>query len=200
MTRGKLKLFSNFSGNIFANRLVKELKRLNPDIKKSKITTINFADGESKQVIEETVRGADVYLVQNCLDRYSKNSINDNFFEMCQAVYALKGAGASKVTSVMPYHPYLRQDKTSGREPITARLAINFIESSGFDNVISAELHADQIEGFYDKVKIDNLRASNFLIEYLKNSLKDDPENTVVISPDSGGAPRAEHYAKKTGL
>jgi ribose-phosphate pyrophosphokinase len=203
MARGKLKLFSNRSGYDFTNRLVNELNKLSPEsrysVERGKITNIDFADGESKQIVEETVRGVDAYLVQNCLDKYSKRSIQDNFFEMCQTAYALKGAGASNVTGVMPYHPFLRQDKSKGREPITARLAINWIESSGFDNIITSDMHADQIVGFYDNVKVDNLRASNVLIEYLSNSMKDDPKNTVIIAPDAGGAPRSESFAKHLG-
>tara|TARA_Y100000310_G_scaffold334319_1_gene413867 strand:+ start:970 stop:1983 length:1014 start_codon:yes stop_codon:yes gene_type:complete len=200
MDRGKLKLFSNRSGSDFTNRLVNELNNLYREssykVEKGNITNIDFADGESKQIVEETVRGVDAYLVQNCLDKYSKRSVQDNFFEMCQTTYALKGAGASHVTGVMPYHPFLRQDKSKGREPITARLAINWIESSGFDNVITSDMHADQIVGFYDNVKVDNLRASNVLIDYLRNNMKDDPKNTVIIAPDAGGAPRSQYFAK----
>ncbi len=203
MARGKLKLFSNRSGSNFANKLVNELNNLYHEssyrVDKSTVSNLDFADGESKQIIEETVRGVDAYLVQNCLDKYSKRSIQDNFFEMCQTAYALKGAGARNVTGVMPYHPFLRQDKSKGREPITARLAINWIESSGFDNIITSDMHADQIVGFYDKVKVDNLRASNVLIEYLKNNLKGDVRNTVIIAPDAGGAPRSQYFAKNLG-
>jgi len=203
MDRRKLKLFSNRSGSGFANKLVKELNKLYHEssyrVERGNISNIDFADGESKQIVEETVRGVDAYLVQNCLDKYSKRSVQDNFFEMCQTAYALKGAGASHVTAVVPYHPFLRQDKSKGREPITARLAINWIESSGFDNVITSDMHADQIVGFYDNVKVDNLRASNVLIDYLRENMKDEPRNTVVIAPDAGGAPRSQYFAKNLG-
>jgi len=203
MDRGKLKLFSNRSGSNFADNLVDELNKLYHEsshrVQKGDISDIDFADGESKQIIEETVRGVDAYLVQNCLDKYSNRSVQDNFFEMCQAAYALKGAGASHVTAIMPYHPFLRQDKNKGREPITARLAINWIESSGFDNVITSDMHADQIVGFYDKVKVDNLKASNVLIEYLRTNVCRDTKNTVIIAPDAGGAPRSQYFAKNIG-
>ena len=192
MSRGRLKLFANRSGEYFAQKLSRELS-----IPISQLETIDFADGESKVVIKDTVRGCDVYLVQNCFDPNTKRSIIDNFFEMLQTGDALRRAGAAKVTAILPYHPFLRQDKSSGREPLTARLATDLIGTSGFHNVISCELHAEQIVGFYKATKIDNLPSSRFLISYYTRLHPELNGNLVVMAPDAGGAKRAEFYAKK---
>jgi len=159
--------------------------------------TIDFADGESKVIIRDTVRGCDAYLVQNCFDPNSERSIVENFFEMLQTGDALRRAGASKVTAIMPHHPFLRQDKSSGREPLTARLVTDLISTAGFHNVISCELHAEQITGFYKRTKIDNLPSSRFIINYFKKLHPELEGNLVVMAPDAGGAKRAEFYAKK---
>ena len=152
MSRGMLKLFANRSGEHFAQKISREL-----NVPISKMETIDFADGESKVIIRDTVRGCDAYLVQNCFDPNSERSIVENFFEMLQTGDALRRAGASKVTAIMPHHPFLRQDKSSGREPLTARLVTDLISTAGFHNVISCELHAEQITGFYKRTKIDNI-------------------------------------------
>ncbi len=194
MSRGRLKLFANRSGEQFAQKLSREL-----NIPLSAMTTTDFADGESKVTIKDTVRGCDVYLVQNCFDPTSERSVVENFFEMLQTGDALRRAGASKVTAILPFHPFLRQDKSSGREPLTARLATDLIRTSGFHNVISCELHAEQIVGFYKVTKIDNLPSSRFLISYYKQQHPELNGNLVVMAPDAGGAKRAEFYAKKLG-
>ncbi|MBT4257764.1 ribose-phosphate pyrophosphokinase [archaeon] len=195
MARGRLKLFANRSGVQFANKLLFRL-----DVQLSKLETVDFADGESKVIIQDTVRGCDVYLVQNCFDPTSKRSVADNFFEMLQTGDALKRAGASKVTAIMPYHPFLRQDKSSGREPLTARLAADLISAAGFDNVMSSELHAEQIVGFYKKTKIDNLPSARFILAYFKQIHLDLNNNLVVMAPDAGGSKRAESYSRKLGV
>jgi ribose-phosphate pyrophosphokinase len=192
MSRGMLKLFANRSGEHFAQKLSREL-----NVPISDMATLDFADTESKVMIKDSVRGCDVYLVQNCFDPDSGRSVAENFFEMLQTGDALRRAGASKLTAVMPYHPYLRQDKSSGREPLTARLATDLIRTSGFHNVISTELHAEQIVGFYKATKIDNLPSSRFLISFYKQLHPDRNGNLVVMAPDAGGAKRAEFYARK---
>jgi ribose-phosphate pyrophosphokinase len=124
--------------------------------------------------------------------------VRENFFELLQAGDAFKMAGASKVTAIMPYHPFSRQDKSTGRECLTASMAARIIESSGFDNVICSDLHSAQMIGFYRGTKIDNLPSSEYLIsKFKKHDHKS--ERLVVMAPDAGGAKRAELYAKELG-
>lgn len=191
MSRGQLKLFSNRSGERFAKKVAKELR-----VDVSPMRTVDFADSETKICLDDSVRGCDVYVVQNCFDPTSKRSVRENFFEMLQAGDAFKMAGASKATAIMPYHPFSRQDKSTGRECLTASLAARLIEASGFDNVICSDLHSAQMIGFYRDAKIDNLPASDYLIAKFRE-LYGDLERLVVIAPDAGGAKRAELYAKK---
>ncbi|MCD4759562.1 ribose-phosphate pyrophosphokinase [archaeon] len=192
MSRGCLKLFANRSGEHFAEKLSKELK-----IPISQMKTLDFADGESKLILKESVRGCDAYVVQNCFDPSSERSIYKNFFELLQAGDALGRSGANKVTAVLPYHPFARQDKSTGREPLTARLAADLMHVAGFENVICSDLHAKQIVGFYKRTKIDNLPASNIILAHFKESNPTLNGNLVVMAPDAGGATRAEFYARK---
>jgi len=163
MSRGQLKLFANRSGESFASKIAKELR-----VKISVMDTVDFADGETKICLKDRVRGCDVYVVQNCFDPTSKRNVRENFFELLQAGDAFKMAGASKVTAIMPYHPFSRQDKSTGRECLTASMAARIIESSGFDNVICSDLHSAQMIGFYRGTKIDNLPSSEYLISKFK--------------------------------
>ncbi len=192
MSRGCLKLFANRSGEQFAQKLSKEL-----NIPISQLQTLDFADGESKIIIKESVRGCDVYLIQSCFDPTSERNIYQNFFELLQAGDAFKRAGANKITAVLPYNPFARQDKSSGREPLTARLAADLISASGFDNVITADLHAKQIIGFYKNTKIDNLPASHIIAANFRLQNPEINGNLVCIAPDAGGAKRSEYYARK---
>jgi ribose-phosphate pyrophosphokinase len=207
--RGKLKIFANRSGEAFAQNVITTLNEymssvVNPiNLGLNKIKHTDFADGDYKPEIETSVRGCDCYLVQNCFDPTSSRSNSDNFMEALSGVYALKSAGAKKVTLIMPLHPYSRQDKAKTREPITMRLAADLVATSGADNVLTTDLHADQETGFYDPVKgakVDNLRFSKILVpELRKIYTPSELEKLVVMGPDSGGAPRAEHYAKQLG-
>ena len=192
MSRGRLKLFTNRSGEQFAQKISREIK-----VKISEMQTLDFADGESKVILKDSVRGADVYVVQNCFDPSSNRSIYKNFFELLQAGDALRRSGANKVTAILPYHPFARQDKSTGREPLTARLAADLMSVAGFENVICSDLHAKQIVGFYKKTKIDNLPASNILSNHFKESNQEINGDLVVMAPDAGGAARAEFYARK---
>ncbi len=192
MSRGQIKLFSNRSGEQFAKKISKEL-----DIPLSPLETMEFADGETKTSIRDTVRGCDVYLVQSCFDPTSERNVYQNFFELLQAGDALKRAGANKLTAVLPYLPFSRQDKSTGREPLTARLVADMVETTGFDNLICADLHARQIEGFYKHTTIDNLPSTPELLAFIKENYRHLLENLVVVSPDAGGARRAEVFARE---
>jgi ribose-phosphate pyrophosphokinase len=195
MGRGKLLIFTNRSGKYFAEQVIKHInKNSECNIELGNIKTIDFADGEIKPMIKNTVRGADVYLVQFCFDPQSKRSIHDNFFEMCSTADAFVRAGARHITLVLPYHPFLRQDHQRRREPITARLATDFITVSGTDAVITTEMHQEQIEGFYKKTKTDNLKTAKLLCKYIKKHYN--LKNTIILAPDAGAAKKAEEFAK----
>ena len=199
MGRGQLRIFANRSGEYFAKAVIKELNtNVDNKIVLGNIKTVDFADGEIKPMIKETVRGADVYLVQNCFDPKSTRSVHDNFFEMCSTVDALKRAGARHITLVIPYHPFLRQDHQKRREPITARLATDFITISGVGAVITIEMHQAQIEGFYKKTKADDLKTAKLLCEYIKENYN--IKDTVVLAPDAGAAKKAEEFARILNL
>jgi len=199
MGRGRLIVFANRSGEYFAKKIIEELNKLRPDkkIELGNIETMDFSNEETKVAIKETVRGADTYLIQSCYDPLSKSSVNDNFFEMCCTIDALKRAGARYVTAVMPFHPYLRQDKMNEREPITARIAIEFIRVVGTDAVITADMHTKQIEGFYHQVTSDNLTSKKLFCEYLKE--KNKLNTYVVLAPDAGASRTANKYAETLG-
>ena len=170
MGRGELKVFANRSGEAFAKRVLEELNKIRDDkINLGSIETRDFANKESLATIKETIRGADIYLIQCCQDLNSKRSIHDNFIELCQTAMGMKQSGANKITAIIPSLPYSRQDRKEGRQVITARWAAEVMKVSGINNVITADLHSDQIEGFYDgKIHIDNLRASVIFLKYIK--------------------------------
>ena len=192
MSRGRIKLFANRSGMHFAEKLSREL-----NINLSQMGTLDFANGESKILLKDSARGCDVYIIQSCFDPTSSRNIYQNFFELLQAGDAMRRSGANKITAVLPEIPFSRQDKSTGREPLTARLAADMIEASGFDNVITSDLHAKQIVGFYEKAKIDNLPASHVLASMFRELYPEVNGDLVCISPDVGGAARAEYYARR---
>ena len=206
MSRGQIKLYANRSGEQFANNLSEELSRLyHKKIPLSQIKTDYFADGEAKTKIvksngdnpDDTVTGRDVYLVQSCFDPTKERSVNDNFLEFLITVDALKRNGAHKITAVLPYHPFCRQDRYKEREPLTSRLVINLMETSGVDNVITCDMHSDQLGGFYDKARITNLKAKRIFFRELRENHSEFLENLTVISPDVGASKRGEDYAKE---
>lgn len=151
-----------------------------------------FSDGEIQINIDESVRGKDVYLVQS-----TSAPVNDNLMELLIMIDAVKRASARTVNVVMPYYGYARQDrKTRAREPITAKLVADMIQKAGANRVLSLDLHAPQIQGFFD-IPVDNLMGAPLLADYfLTNHLED---NAVVVSPDHGGVTRARKLAEFLG-
>jgi len=223
ISRGKLIIFGNRSGDQFTDQLIKEINIIqenfieNKDkindkkdfintirnivsepIVKGKIEIIDFADGEIKPMIKESVRGADVFIVQNCFDPLSQRSIQDNLFESFLTIDAVRRAGAKHISLVFPFHPYLRQDKQKRREPISARLVSDFICTAGADSVITAEMHKEQIGGFYKKTLIDNLNTTKLISDYIKNNY--DLTNFIIMAPDAGASEKTGEYAKSLGL
>jgi len=152
-------------------------------------TVSAFSDGEILVRIEENVRGMDVFVVQSCSD-----PVNKNIMELLIMIDALKRSSARRITAVIPYFGYARQDrKDQPRVPVTAKLVADLITTAGADKVLTIDLHAGQIQGFFN-IPVDHLYATPVILNYLRNmELKD----LVVVSPDAGGVERARAFAKR---
>jgi len=149
----------------------------------------SFSDGEICVKINENVRGTDTFIIQS-----SSPPVDKNLMELLIMVDALRRASADRITAVIPYYGYARQDrKSQPRVPITAKLVANLITVSGVDRVLVVDLHAGQIQGFFD-IPVDNLFAAPIIIDYFK---KKDLDNLVCVSPDTGGAERVRAFAKR---
>lgn len=147
-----------------------------------------FSDGEIRIEIGDNVRGDDVFVVQATC-----SPVNYNLMQLCLMLDALKRASAGRVTAVVPYYGYSRQDrKVSPRAPISAKLVADFLTTAGTDRVVTVDLHAGQIQGFFD-MPVDNLYAQPVILEYLRPYAG----NIVIVSPDAGGVERARSFAKK---
>ena len=154
-----------------------------------KITT--FADGEISVRIGESVRGQDVYILQSL-----SHPVNDRLMELLIMIDAFKRSSAGSITAVLPYYAYARQDRQDvPRRPITAKLVADLLTVAGADRVMSMDLHAGQIQGFFS-IPFEHLRASPVLVERIKR-LTDDPSDLVIVSPDAGGVERARYYSQK---
>jgi ribose-phosphate pyrophosphokinase len=155
-----------------------------------------FKNEECRIEIKENVRGAEVFVLQSICRAPNGNSVNDSLIELLLMMDALTRASAYRITAIVPYYGYAKQDKkTKGREPISAKLVANLIEKAGTKRLVTLDLHAAQIQGFFD-LPVDNLVAAPTLCSYLKaQGLEGD--KIVVVSPDAGGVPRAENFAKR---
>jgi len=182
-----LKVFSGTAHPDFAKRICSEL-----GIKLSAIRHYRFSDGEMGLSVDESVRGSDVFVVQpTCFPA------NDNLMELLIMVDAFKRASASRVNVVTPYFGYARQDrKTKPRDPITSKLVANLITNSGANRVISTDLHAGQIQGFFD-IPVDHLTGMPLLASYFRETLEAELKKgeVIVVAPDVGGVVRARHFA-----
>ena len=157
-------------------------------------TVTRFADGEASVSINETVRGSDVFLVQS-----SCKPVNDNLMELLVMIDACRRASAGRITAVMPYFGYARQDrKAKGRDPISAKLVANMIEAAGADRVLTMDLHAAQIQGFFD-IPLDNMHGTIVFTKYYLEKFPNH-ENMVVVSPDVGSVARSRAFANKMGM
>jgi len=179
-----------FSGN--ANRQLSEgiVRKLN--MRLGMATVGRFSDGEIFVEIEENVRGRDVFVVQPTC-----SPTNENLMELLVMIDAMRRASAARITAVMPYYGYARQDRRSrsARVPITARLVADMIGNAGADRALTVDLHADQIQGFFG-IPVDNVYASPIL---LGDVWRQEYENLIVVSPDVGGVVRARALAKRLG-
>ena len=168
--------------------LAKEIAEL-MGIKSGKSTVNKFSDGEIQVSIWESVRDCDVYIVQpTCAP------VNDNLMELLIMIDALKRASAGRINAVIPYYGYARQDrKAKARDPITAKLVANLIQAAGADRVISMDLHANQIQGYFD-IPVDHLLGLPILTKYFREKKLED---VVVVSPDHGSVTRARNMAER---
>ena len=154
-----------------------------------------FADQEIWVEINENIRGEDVFILQSTC-----NPANENLMELLILIDACKRASAGRVTAVIPYFGYARQDrKQAGRAPITAKLVANMIQTAGADRVLTMDLHAGQIQGFFD-IPVDDLRAKPLFVKDLQSSPMVASGQAMIVSPDAGGVPRARSLAKKLDL
>ena len=176
-----------FSGNSNPELTKKICAYLGVPLGGAKVKT--FSDGEVQIEIEENVRTKDVFVVQSTCCR-----VNDNLVELLLMIDAFKRASARRITAVMPYYGYARQDKkVAPRVPISAKLVADLLTTAGATRVITMDLHAGQIQGFFD-IPVDNLFAAPVLLSYLKKQFRND---IVIVSPDAGGVERARAFAKR---
>lgn len=179
-----LKIFSGNANIALAKGICDYLK-----IPLGDVTVSTFSDGEIMVQLNENVRGMDIFIVQP-----SSNPVNRSIMELLIMIDALKRASAYRITAVLPYFGYARQDrKVQSRAPITAKLIADIITAAGAQRVLTIDLHAGQIQGFFD-IPVDHLYATPVILDYIKNlNLKD----LVVVSPDAGGVERARAFAKR---
>jgi len=180
-----IKLFTGNAHKGLAKEIADDL-----DIPVGDATVSKFSDGEITVHINENVRGTDVFVLQpTCMP------VNHNIMELLLMVDALKRASAHRITAVIPYYGYARQDrKVQPRVPISAKLVADLITAAGTNRVLTMDLHAAQIQGFFD-IPVDNLYASPVLFDYVHN--KYNSQDLVIVSPDAGGVERARSFAKK---
>ncbi|MBQ3920212.1 MAG: ribose-phosphate pyrophosphokinase [Oscillospiraceae bacterium] len=153
---------------------------------------VTFSDGEVSVSIKESVRGSDVFVVQS-----TSYPVNDNLMELLIMMDAFKRASAGRITAVIPYMGYARQDrKAKARDPISAKLVADLLTAAGADRVLSMDLHCPQIQGFFN-VPVDHLLGVPLLVPYFIDKFKDIKDNTVVVSPDLGSVTRARNFAQR---
>jgi ribose-phosphate pyrophosphokinase len=181
---GELKIFSGRSHPALATEICEYL-----NLAAGNVTAYRFSDGEIFCQIDENVRGSDVFVVQPTCD-----PVNENLMELLIMLDTFKRSSASRITAVVPYYGYARQDKKDKpRVPITAKLVADLISRAGADRVLTMDLHADQIQGFFD-VPVDHLFAAPVILEAVR---KLNVPNLVIVSPDAGGVERARAIAKR---
>src|SRR5690625_820216 len=183
-TEKNIQLFTLNSNRKLAEEIAEHM-----DVPLGKCTVEKFSDGETQINIEESVRGCSVFIVQSTSD-----PVNENIMELLILIDALKRASAKAINIVIPYYGYARQDrKARSREPITSKLIANLMVTTGADRVLTLDLHAAQIQGFFDKT-IDHLQGVPLLADYFE---KKNIENPVIVSPDHGGVVRARRMADR---
>jgi len=182
----KIKVFSGNSNISLATDICSVL-----NVPLGRATVKSFSDGEVSVEIKENVRGRHIFIVQSTC-----TPVNHNLMELLIMIDAMKRASSGLITAVLPYYGYARQDrKAAPRAPITAKLVADLITASGATRVLSMDLHAGQIQGFFD-IPVDHLYSMPVMLKYIRDTMGDD---IVVVSPDAGGVERARAYAKRLG-
>ena len=188
-----IQIISGNSNPQFAETICKEL-----GLTMGKAVVKHFADGEASVSLEETVRGSDVFLVQSTC-----KPVNDNLMELLVMIDACRRASAGRITAVIPYFGYARQDrKTKARDPISAKLVANMLTAAGANRILTMDLHAAQIQGFFD-IPLDHLQGSVTFVDYYLSKFPEnqfDHDNFVVVSPDVGSVGRARNFAAKVHM
>ena len=187
----RMEVFACEASKEFAKKVIDHLKGLNngdePEVHLGQLEVSRFSDGEFQPQFEESVRGATVYVIQSTVPPA------DNLMELLLTIDAAKRASADKVIAVMPYYGWARQDrKDRPRVAIGAKLVANLLKAAGADRVMTCDLHADQIQGFFD-IPVDHVYASKVFLPYIQSL---NIENLAIAAPDMGGAKRANSYAK----
>ena len=186
----EIKVFTGSSNPELADMICKNL-----GISLGKSTVTSFADGECSISINEPVRGVDVFIVQSTC-----KPVNDSLMELLVMIDAMKRASAGRITAVIPYFGYARQDrKAKARDPISAKLVANLLTIAGADRVLTMDLHAAQIQGFFD-IPVDNLYGAPLFASHYLRRFGYGREDMVVVSPDVGSVARARSFAMKMGL
>ena len=184
MTTDKFKIFCGSANTALTDAICAHL-----GVQRGCAEHTEFADGETRYQILENVRGADVFVLQPC-----SSPVNDHLMQLLLMIDAFKRASAWRITAVIPYYPYARQDrKDRPRVPISAKLVADLLETSGASRVLSLDLHAPQIQGYFN-IPVDHLYASPVLVEYFKHKALGP---LTVVSPDAGGVERARLFAKR---
>lgn len=179
-----------FTGNANLELAQKIAENLGVPLGKAHVTS--FSDGETRVEINENVRGMDVFIIQPTCPQ-----VNITLMELLIMIDAVRRSSADRITAVIPYYGYARQDrKVAPRAPITAKLVADLITAAGANRVLAMDLHAGQIQGFFN-IPVDNLFATPVLLDYMKRHYKGD--NVVVVSPDTGGVERARAFGKRLG-
>lgn len=186
MKNGVFSDYKVFAGNSHSQLAVEIASIMGKPLGKATVT--KFSDGEISVNLWESVRGIDVYIIQSTCD-----PVNDNLMELLIMIDAMKRASAGRINAVIPYYGYARQDrKAKARDPITAKLVANLIEAAGADRVVTMDLHANQIQGYFD-IPVDHLVGMPILARYFKEKAM---ENVTIVSPDHGSVTRARNMAE----
>lgn len=183
---GRLQVFSANANRPLAEAIVQDL-----GIPLGRALVGAFRNGETRVRIEENVRGSDVFIVQPMC-----SPVNQHIMDLLITIDAMRRSSAGRITAVIPYYAYAKQEKkTAGREPISAKLVANLLVTAGVDRILTVDLHAPAIEGFFD-IPVDHLRAAPILANYIK---REGFQDIVVVSPDAGGVARADDFRSRIG-
>ena len=183
----RMRIFSGNANQTLARKIAKNL-----GVSLGKVNVTTFSDGETRVEINENVRGMDVFIIQPPCP-----PVNVTLMELLIMTDAVRRSSADRITAVIPYYGYARQDrKVAPRAPITAKLVADIITKAGVNRVLAMDLHAGQIQGFFN-IPVDNLFATPVLLDYIKKNYRDD--SIVIVSPDTGGVERARAFGKRLG-